>query len=284
LDGEELPAAIGFDVIEASNLPQNQPGYLPEDIQKFIHGFFEAYYNIYDSEDRQGLIQAYHDQALFSLSISRHDNSSHRFPEELIQESRNLLRVKDFSLRNKLVKNGKVNIVSALCEMPKSKHEPNSFLIDVPFCNNSFILVVVNGVYRELLKKHQPLRAFCRTFYIVPQGQGFVIVNDLLLLTNASVPQIQKYTQSNKSINDNTMADVEFNTKSILRVSTGDSSASSSTNKYESIISKFMNATRMNRSFSVRCLEENQYNMESAYTVYQKLRDQNMIPPEAFDQ
>jgi nuclear RNA export factor len=74
LDGEELPAAIGFDVIEASNLPQNQPGYLPEDIQKFIHGFFEAYYNIYDSEDRQGLIQAYHDQALFSLSISRHDN------------------------------------------------------------------------------------------------------------------------------------------------------------------------------------------------------------------
>jgi len=138
--------------------------------------------------------------------------------------------------------------------------------------------VVVNGVYRELLKKHQPLRAFCRTFYIVPQGQGFVIVNDVLLLTNATVAQIQKYSQTNK-MTDKVMADMEPNTKSILRVSAGDSPA----DKYESVILKFMNATRMNRSFAIQCLEENNYNMETAYSVYQKLRTENLIPPEAFD-
>ena len=42
---------------------------MPEEIRGFIQNFIAAYYNFYDG-NRQELIQAYHDQACFSLSLS----------------------------------------------------------------------------------------------------------------------------------------------------------------------------------------------------------------------
>ena len=270
-----------------------QPSHLPDDIQKFIHGFFEAYYNIYDSDDRQGLIQAYHDQALFSFSISRQDHSSHKFADRLIQESRNLLKVKDFNLRNKLVKNGKIAIVSALCDLPRTRHEPTSFTIDVPFYNNVFVLVVVNGVYREIYKKQEPLRAFCRTFYIVPQGLGFVIVNDILLLTNATVKQIQEFGKSkivgthiDRQMTDMGMESASAPIKSRLGPLVPELSPiinrSTTPSRNEELVQQFMSATQMNRSFAQQCLEENAYDINTAFDVYQKLKTENLIPSEAF--
>jgi nuclear RNA export factor len=200
------------------------------------------------------------------------------------------LRVKDIAHRNKLLKSGKIQIVSALCDMPLTRHEADSFQIDVPFCNNAFVLVVVNGVYRELIKKAQPLRAFCRTFYIVPQGSGFVIVNDLLVLTNATVAQIQKYGKTVASVgaSDKAMSDtIESTTKwkggPGVGVSGGAHALTSPTiNVNEDVIQRFMALTHMNRSFATQCLEENGFNIDKAFEVYMGLKAQNAIPSEAF--
>lgn len=45
-----------------------------------------------------------------------------------------------------------------------------------------------------------------------------------------------------------------------------------------------MQVTNMNRSFAIKCLEENNYNAEAAYAIFQQLQASNMIPPEAFTQ
>lgn len=87
----------------------------------------------------------------------------------------------------KLVKSSNLDTVSFLCTLPNSKHDASSFVIDIPFCGSNFIIVVVNGLYTEIYKANNPLRSFCRTFYIVPQSPGFVIVNDMLSISNPSV-------------------------------------------------------------------------------------------------
>ena len=189
--------------------------------------------------------------------------------------------------------------MSALCDLPRTKHEPQSFTIDLPFSNNSFALVVVNGVYRELYKKQEPLRAFCRTFYIVPQGEGFVIVNDILVLTNATVRQIQAYAKPKKSSTpgpaDRQMIDVMDPLSQSIKSRLGPMVSNISPivsnlspivpiaqPSNEAVIQQFMSATHMNRSFSQQCLAENSFDMKTAYDVFQKLKSENLIPSEAF--
>ena len=106
------------------------------------------------------------------------------------------------------------------------------------------------------------------------------------------------YSKAKKSKNQNTttvqqpqdrmMNDVEFN--STPSTSTGvtgfapipSTSSSSLMIPQEEIILKFMQVTNMNREFSLKCLEENSFNPDAAYDVFQKLQVNNLIPPEAF--
>lgn len=209
----------------------------------------------------------------------------------MISESRNLRFIKDYNQRNKLIKNGKIQVVSALSELPMTTHLADSFLIDVPFYNNQFILVVISGVYRELFKKQEPLRAFSRTFYIVPQGQGFVIVNDLLVITSPTVKQIQNYgkNKAQQQTVDRSMADMDgASTSSGIKSRLGPTIASpamaaNADNAIkDQLIQQFMNATQMNRSFAAQCLEENGFDINTAMDVFVKLKEQNAIPSEAF--
>lgn len=56
----------------------------------------------------------------------------------------------------------------------------------------------------------------------------------------------------------------------------------SNINPQEEILNKFMQVTNMNRAFSQKCLEENAFNPETAFDVFQKLHLNNKIPAEAF--
>lgn len=75
-DGVELPPLIGFD-IDAGNVQLPSPQFtffLNQRGGISATKFVEDYYGIYDSDDRQHLEMAYHDQALFSLTAC-HDIS-----------------------------------------------------------------------------------------------------------------------------------------------------------------------------------------------------------------
>lgn len=49
-----------------------------------------------------------------------------------LQDSRNLKKQTDKQKRFKLLHQGKLDIVSFLSKFPKTTHDPNSYLIDMP--------------------------------------------------------------------------------------------------------------------------------------------------------
>lgn len=211
--------------------------------------------------------------------------SSQFFPQSSISNSRNLLKIKDKTLRIKLLHQGGVAVVAALNELPKTKHVASSLLVDVPFHDSNFYSIVVNGVYKEFSKKQVYTRGFSRNFLIIPHGQGFVIINDILLLTNATPEQIQKYGRLNetRSILECIKSE-SFSVPNFSRLSLIEQNATLSEMDKEAIITQFCNATRMNRAFSAQCLEENGYDANQALNVFNQLNQNSAIPPEAFIQ
>jgi nuclear RNA export factor len=68
-DGADLPAPILFDVNDDQQLPQNKGTYLCDGGgMTFVRQFLEQYYQMYDSDDREPLVNAYHNDAMFSIT------------------------------------------------------------------------------------------------------------------------------------------------------------------------------------------------------------------------
>nr|CAD7400004.1 unnamed protein product [Timema poppensis] len=136
LDGINLPPPIGFDVLDNAKLPPSKGSFIvvPEG-QFMARQFLEQYYQLYDSDNRQGLIDAYHDNAMFSMSCAypptQGSVAAHSRLINYISESRNLVRINDFTRRQKLLHVGKQNIISCLSQFPKTQHDPMSFQVDL---------------------------------------------------------------------------------------------------------------------------------------------------------
>lgn len=270
LDGEELPAAIGFDVgEEVTSVPQTLQSHIPEVTQSLVHGFLKAFYDIFDSENREPLVAAYHDQSSFSLSIvaAKGTDTNHRhslFAPDLYQESRNLLRLREGPARTKLLKQGKVSVVAALSSLPATKHVLESFLVDVPFFSEHLVVLILNGVVVETGNKTKQLRAFSRNLTIVPQGDGYVITNDLLLLTNSTYEQRSKYRSA-------------FTDNEVM----GDGRKASSAGT-EILVARMRQQTGMNDKFSLQCLSECQFDFLEAVKLFNTLNATGAIPADAF--
>ena len=84
-------------------------------------------------------------------------------------------------------------ICAFLAELPKSEHDITSFTLDVPFATEGLMSFTVSGIFRETENaggEHgQIIRHFNRIFVVVPHGQGFCIVNDILYITIATTNQ-----------------------------------------------------------------------------------------------
>lgn len=265
LDGEVLPAAIGFDVGEEKTaIPQSLQSHIPEVTQSLVHGFLKAFYDIFDSDNRQPLVAAYHDQSSFSLSICKGLDNGPKcyFAADLLHESRNLMRVREGPARTRLLKQGKISVVAALTALPATHHVRESFLVDVPFFSEQLVVLVVNGVLIETWKSAKQLRAFSRSLSIVPQGDGYVITNDLLLLSNSSYEQRSKYRSAfsdNEQMRDDTNAPAN-----------------------DILVARLRQQTGMNDKFSLQCLSECAFNFEKAVQMFNALNAAGSIPPDAF--
>ncbi|XP_028331256.1 nuclear RNA export factor 1-like [Gouania willdenowi] len=70
-----------------------------DDAKVYIQHFLQQYYSVYDSGDRQSLLGAYHDEALFSITTPYNiQNPSGSVLREYFKDSRNLKRTKDSRL------------------------------------------------------------------------------------------------------------------------------------------------------------------------------------------
>uniref|UniRef100_A0A671S899 Nuclear RNA export factor 1-like n=1 Tax=Sinocyclocheilus anshuiensis TaxID=1608454 RepID=A0A671S899_9TELE len=188
LDGHDLPPPIVFDLeVAPATLP-------PCKINVHVSVSPSRYYSIYDSGDRQPLLDAYHDGAAFSLSIpfTLQNPSKYR---EYQKDSRNIRRMKDDpTTRFRLIKHTRLNVVAFLNELPKTQHDIASLIIDVNTYTATLLAFTVSGVFKEIDgKSRDSFRAFSRVFIAVPAGNaGLCIVNDELFVRNATTEEIRR--------------------------------------------------------------------------------------------
>lgn len=113
--------------------------------------FLEQYFIIFDSENRQPLLNAYHENALFSSTMAYPYAQKQNSPwlDWYATESRNLQRVQNTERRRILLKQGHLAVVSYLSSMPSTKHDLNSFTVDLTlFTVRKVINVNCYGFYR----------------------------------------------------------------------------------------------------------------------------------------
>ncbi|KAM9576892.1 nuclear RNA export factor 3-like [Trichechus inunguis] len=151
LDDHKIPPPIIFGNEAYKKLPVCKGNVFgSETLKNLILQFLQQYYWIYDSGDRQGLLDAYHDEACFSLTILLN-------PDDLVPSclhkysmgSRNIRKLKDPVLRVQLLKHTKRDIVDFLSVLPKTQHDLSSFVVDMCVQTEKMLCFSVNGVFKE---------------------------------------------------------------------------------------------------------------------------------------
>ncbi|XP_002067487.4 nuclear RNA export factor 1 [Drosophila willistoni] len=210
LDGEALEPQVNFDLNETATLPTTKASFLCDNAgAELVRQFLDQYFNIFDSESRQLLLDAYHEHALLSITMPSANQAGGRL-NSFWKFNRNLRRVVNSErddLRTKLLKSGRLACVSTLDEWPRTVHERRTFTVDLTLYNPQMMVFTVTGLFKELTNDNdgpsstssmQPyeLRHFVRTFVVVPQNTGFCIRNETIFITNASQDQLREYKRS----------------------------------------------------------------------------------------
>jgi len=283
LDGKDLPKIIGFegaddDVTTTSLLPpihMKMENCQPE-AEKIILQFLQEYFKVYDTANRENIMNAYHDDAIMSMHMAYPEWCGNVQGAEKLSEymarSRNLMRVSDPTKRKTYLRQGKLAICAFLAELPKSEHDITSFTLDVPFATERLMSFTVSGIFREPENEGGPsgqvIRHFNRVFVVVPQGQGFCIVNDMLYITiptnyqkkNWGIPQISVEPAAPNPIQNQLDASSK-----------------------QTMISTLAQKTGLNENFARMCLEESNWNLINATEAFANAQREGKIPLQAFE-
>lgn len=164
-----------------------------------------------------------------------------------------------------MLKQGKLNIVAALSSLPETSHVKESFTIDVPVCSPALLTFVANGLLTET--KRNLVLAFCRNLTIIPQGEGWVITNDIWMIGNSTYEQRLRYPSCRTLDANMSSQETSRNNQSLAN---------------DIKVNRIMNRTKMNMSFSHQLLEEANFDLDAAIATFERLHAVGMIPPEAF--
>lgn len=76
-DGVELPPTIGFDINDEVKLPVAKASFLCEPAgSDIVRQFLEQYFILFDSDNRQQLLNAYHVDAMMSLTCTNNQHQT----------------------------------------------------------------------------------------------------------------------------------------------------------------------------------------------------------------
>uniref|UniRef100_A0A8C5E130 Nuclear RNA export factor 1 n=1 Tax=Gouania willdenowi TaxID=441366 RepID=A0A8C5E130_GOUWI len=265
-DGNDLPPPIGFDVETPTTIPPCKGScFGSDDIKVLILRFLQQYYSVYDSGNRQSLLDAYHDGASFSLTTPyTTQNPSRSGLGEYHKDSRNLKRTKDSTMRFRLLKHTRLNVVAFLNELPKTQHDIASFTVDVNTYTNTLLSFTVSGVFKEDGKSRESTMAFSRVFITVPAGNsGLCIVNDQLFIRMATTEEIRRAF--------------------VAPAPTPSSSpVPTLTAPQQEMLSAFSLKSGMNLEWSQKCLQDNEWDFNRAAQIFTQLKTEGKVPDVAF--
>ncbi|XP_033341317.2 nuclear RNA export factor 1 [Megalopta genalis] len=280
LDGMELPKPILFDVADDGNkLPTPRRMFVANaKAQEIASQFLQQYFLIFDSENRQPLLDAYDEHACFSMTVT-YFQSSNKLSGYLL-ENRNLYKVNDTNKRHKLLKQGRLSVVSFISEMPQTLHYINTFTMDISLVTEVMMLITVTGIFKELDKKDQVVRHFNRTFIIVPEGTGYCIRNEQLHISNPTAAQTKNL---NTQITTQIQQAVASSSSSSSSTAVKPVPAQLSEDVKQQMTATLSQQTNMNLEWSLKCLEEVQWNYNNALSAFHEFFKRGQIPPEAFN-
>ncbi|KAM3877403.1 nuclear RNA export factor 1-like [Diretmus argenteus] len=224
------------------------------------------YYSIYDSGDRQPLLDAYHDGASLSLMTPYStQNPSRSSLGEYHKDSRNLKWVKDSTIWYCLLKHTRLNVVAFLNELPKTQHDTASFTVDVNTYTNTLLSFTVSGVFKEVDgKSRDSTMAFSRVFITVPSGNsGLCIVNDQIFIRMATTEEIRRAF----------VAPAPMPSSSPVPTLTA---------PQQDMLAAFSQKSGMNLEWSQKCLQDNEWDFNRAAQIFTQLKTDGKIPDVAF--
>uniref|UniRef100_A0A1L8DH92 Putative mrna export factor tap/mex67 n=1 Tax=Nyssomyia neivai TaxID=330878 RepID=A0A1L8DH92_9DIPT len=285
LDGEPLPPQIGFDVTPEGVLPISRPSFLCDiNGQPIVRQFLDQYFMLYDSENRQPLLDAYHEHATFTLtSYSPFEQQPERGLRPYSFTNRNLLNLKgnNSSRNRRFIKYGRLQVVSQLSEFPPTQHDPQSFAVDLAVFLPQMILLTITGIFREKRKNQtQPLRSFQKCLLIVPHGQGFCIRNEMLHVTDVTRDQTMGAFKPMPNEQPQMQA-APVAPVAPIQAMPSTSHGIDDVTKMQ-MVQALAQKTNMNMDWSRKCLEEVNWDFEKAGAVFLELHKRNQIPAEAF--
>ncbi|XP_058824868.1 nuclear RNA export factor 1 [Topomyia yanbarensis] len=277
LDNIDLPPPIGFDVTDDdSKLPQAKASFLCDTAgADIVRQFLEQYFIIYDSDNRQPLLDAYHEHAMISMTVFNNPSQgSQQRLQNYLAYNRNLNSKRDLDSRCRFLKMGRLPVVSFLSELPQTKHDPQSFVVDLTLFTPQLILLTVTGVFKErkLAVINEPYRSFQRSLVIVPSGAGFCIRNEMIHINNTTRIQDEKAFKE---------VPLQQPTPAPVAPIPPVAGAPDDNTKLQ-MVQAMAAHSNMNLEWSRKCLEETNWNFERAGFAFAELHKQNRIPPEAF--
>uniref|UniRef100_H0WGH6 Nuclear RNA export factor Tap RNA-binding domain-containing protein n=1 Tax=Otolemur garnettii TaxID=30611 RepID=H0WGH6_OTOGA len=269
LDGQRLTTPFLIEVEALGIIKPCKESYRgSESLKSLVLQFLLQYYLIYDYGDRQGLLNAYHDEACFSLTIPFYSKD----PDVIsfwkyFKEIRNIKKLKDPDLRAQLLKYTKYEIVNSLSVLPKTQHDLNSCVVDLCIQTERMLCFSVNGVFKELEARSQGcVRAFTRTFILTSGNNcSLRIVNDELIVRNASPREIQSAFYISMPI--------PFS-----------SSLPTISQRQQEMVQTFPSQFGMDLKWSQNYLQDNEWNSIMADQVFAELQTGGKFPKKGYKQ
>ncbi|XP_065342286.1 nuclear RNA export factor 1-like [Cloeon dipterum] len=243
--------------------------------QDFVEQFLTHYYSTFDSDNRHLLFGLYHTDAKFSLTstlLPGQSTTSNASLNNYLNESRNVLKIIDWAKTRGLLRTGSKQVMDALIKLPKTQHDPLSFTADVLKFEPNHVKISVTGLFKEPQNPFSSVRYFKRNFVLQSVNKVYLILNDMLFITNCTSEQavsaFQVKTEPAAPLN--------------LYLTTRAMHVPLSNEQKVRMVEKISDITDMNHEWCRRCLEDVQYDLRNALVYFQKNYEERSIPNEAF--
>ncbi|XP_038955567.1 nuclear RNA export factor 3 isoform X2 [Rattus norvegicus] len=229
-----------------------------ESIKTLVLQFLQQYYFIYDNGDREGLLNAYHADACFSLTVpfSTMDLSASSVCE-YVKYSRSMKVLKDPYMRKQLLKHKKCDIIHFLRALPKTQHDLTSFSVDICFQTEKTLCFSVSGLFKEVEGSSQGcFHAFTRIFVATWDNSDLCIINDKL-----SVRNVYGFPSASNAVD-----------------TCSSSRLPSLSQDQQQMMPTFCSQSGVNVERSQKCLHDDQWNYNKAIQSFALLKVKDTVP------
>jgi len=152
------------------------------------------------------------------------------------------------------------------------------------YLQQAMMFITITGYFQEINTKEQPIRHFNRTFIIVPEGSGYCICNEQLHISQPSEAQLK---QLHQQLSSTQLPQAQPQAPALLEQQLPTETAKPIASELTENIKQQMTVTlsqqtNMNLEWSLKCLQETNWNYDNAFSAFQEFFKRGQIPPEAF--